>query len=51
MMRRMTAKPRLMRSKSRRRESDGPVEPPTLRVSIAAKKAAGTVRARTLISV
>ena len=52
MARRMTAKPRLIRRKSRRRESDGPFvaasAPLELWLSIAAKKAAGTVRARTL---
>jgi hypothetical protein len=55
MARRMTAKPRLIRSKSRRRKSDGPLAEPSapsvLWVSIAAKKAAGMVRARTLLSV
>ena len=55
MMRRMTAKPRLIRRKSRRRESDGPLseasEPLGRWLSIAAKKAAGMVRERTLFSV
>jgi hypothetical protein len=54
MTRRTRAKPRLMRRKSPRRSSDAPVETPAslaFWVSIAAKKAAGTVRARTLLSV
>jgi hypothetical protein len=51
MARRITAKPRLMLSMSRRRESDGPVAAPApfaLLVSMEAKKAVGMVNAKTL---
>ena len=51
MTKRITAKPRLMRRKSSLRVSDGPVAiwvPLLLLVSVAAKKAAGMVSARTL---
>ena len=51
MTRRMTAKPRLIRSMSRRTESDRAVGPSAPLVSMAVKKAEGMVRARTLLSV
>ena len=50
-VRRMPADPRLIRSISRRRVSDGPMTPPAplaLLVSMEAKKAAGMVDAKTL---
>ena len=55
MARRMTARPRLIRSKSRRREFDRLLAEPSaqsvLRASIEAKKAARSVGARILLSV
>ncbi len=54
MTRRMMAKSRLMRRMWSQRSSDVPVEAPAslaLWVLIAAKKAVGMVRARTLLSV